>query len=108
MRLQRYSSKELMCSVVKADEAEVLIENREWAIRELSAKIKQLEEEMEWISVKEKLPEDNERVLIFENRYNNQYTALYYKERNWFIVKDYMPAEDVSHWMPLPKPPKED
>ena len=58
---------------------------------------------MEWISVKDELPKNNDDVLIFAtdccsvgfiNRYNND---------KWCVdCADLKP----THWMPLPKPPK--
>ena len=62
---------------------------------------------MEWISVKDKMPqpdkyvlgycsygEDNYEVVCWSSRYNEFHHGLGYS----------MP---VSHWMPLPEPPKE-
>lgn len=58
-----------------------------------------------WISVNEKLPENEETVLAycpgntFFARYNNS-------SKIWNRVpKDNIFPQAVTHWMPLPKPP---
>jgi len=63
---------------------------------------------MEWISVKDRLPEDEERVAV-----------LYRWEDRKDLIKfigSYMPYEKawvntlgkitITHWMPLPEPPR--
>lgn len=53
-----------------------------------------------WISVAERLPEENVAVLTW----GEQAVVLIDWHRNgeWFV------ADGVTHWMPLPKPPKEE
>lgn len=88
----------------------------------------------EWISVEERLPEDNEAVnVVWVNRHPVIYyqdikdkpqsaTGVYYKGQ-WYwwsaVVQDYLAeygewdcdkmddAIEVTYWMPLPEPPKE-
>ena len=84
----------------------------------------------EWISVKDRLPEEdgdylcfswlnlggrsvpNHRVLSFTKRaeddydmgYNGEKGAAWYRyDSEWGNCK----ADNVTHWMPLPEPPKE-
>ncbi len=58
----------------------------------------------QWISVKDRLPEDLGVVMItFDTvvsvgRYSGEWHCLVFPE---------LPIESVTHWMPLPKPPKE-
>lgn len=66
---------------------------------------------MEWVSVNDRLPEKGERVLICTNlpfvcegylgRENNRFVR-----NNTYIVESSLGK--VTHWQPLPEPPKED
>lgn len=68
----------------------------------------------EWISVKDRLPEDGELVLVIaDGEYENTklvgaYQLADYSEGEGFILSEFPFAENitVSHWMPLPEPPK--
>ena len=62
---------------------------------------------MEWISVKEKLPEKDTKVL-YASVYGNIYMGhLETGTGNEFFWTHYYFIEDfkITHWMPLPKPP---
>jgi hypothetical protein len=64
---------------------------------------------MEWISVKDRLPEKDFKVLCF---YSNQYIDVleyWYDEKEIpvFFNPPLHSVNDVTHWMPLPEPPKE-
>lgn len=61
----------------------------------------------EWISVEDRLPENKTAVLIHDERHKHTlggplFKAMYFanSERHW--------GEHigVTHWMPLPEPPK--
>ena len=57
----------------------------------------------EWISVKNRLPEDGETVTICTEK-----GFVYAGELigdTWFLDNDSWTA-NVTHWMPLPQPPK--
>lgn len=63
---------------------------------------------MEWISVKDILPEINQKhICYFED--GEQQVGERKKKGIWIIGNrfhwDY--KEQPTHWMPLPKPPKE-
>lgn len=69
----------------------------------------------EWVPVAERLPALGERVLIFNLESVNQYTSVCFLEKDehegfWWCEcgGDYLAPGDVTHWMPLPEPPKED
>lgn len=70
----------------------------------------------EWISVKKSLPteEDGGWVLAhvhINNDIDNFTIVAYYIEGEWFRDADFCKLSDigitVTHWMPLPEPPKE-
>jgi hypothetical protein len=66
---------------------------------------------MEWISVEERLPEDNEYVDILINGKRRMVDTVFldnkfyifppFAKEQWVEVKN-----NVTHWMPLPEPPK--
>lgn len=61
----------------------------------------------EWISVKDRLPEKDQDVLCYSNK-NGGYKFFGYRG---YISGEWMEGGvlhigDVTHWMPLPKPPK--
>lgn len=71
---------------------------------------------MEWISVKEKLPKNRTAVLCII-RYKNPdkwftYALLDYNEGEWEYFSGYKENFNsyyqVTHWMSMPEPPKED
>ena len=64
----------------------------------------------EWISVEERLPEENGRYLVCVNVSHLAFTNLtiiavmeYGKKHGFYL---YSEDEPVTHWMPLPEPPK--
>jgi hypothetical protein len=65
-----------------------------------------------WISVDDRLPDKNQKILAFykalgeENRIHNDLIATNWRKSNG----DFIPTAGykVTHWMPLPEPPKED
>ena len=62
----------------------------------------------EWISVKDRLPEPWKQVLIY-SRYDFCEVALYIGiPGKWRVTwnHDMLDADSVTHWMPLPHPPK--
>ena len=68
----------------------------------------------EWISVKDKLPEDEQLVfcsgLDFEVGPSRHYGVLRYNNGEFAYVDDdgiYEEWKYITHWMPLPKPPKD-
>ena len=65
----------------------------------------------EWISVKDRLPITNVGVLVYTPRLKNIFEVFYKLDGKWEIFS-YRGGEilndEVTHWMPLPEPPKED
>lgn len=64
---------------------------------------------MKWISVKDKLPELGEKVLVYTTG-NNMYTGWINSENTFTVVSGshgFVDSYTVTHWMPLPEPPQE-
>lgn len=74
---------------------------------------------MDWISVEDDLPKENQDVIyyfrhtgIHMGRFNRvEYPAEFVGEKgvfgNAFFGRDGFLVDDVTHWMPLPEPPNE-
>jgi len=66
---------------------------------------------MDWISVKEMLPEKVTKVLVY---YHDEYMDVmeYWYDNDdgkpEFYGPPSPPIDCVTHWMPLPKPPKDE
>lgn len=58
---------------------------------------------MEWISVKDRLPNDGDPVLISDGNLVREGTFLKWDGYNSWCQPRGM--KEVTHWMPLPKPP---
>ena len=62
-----------------------------------------LKEQTTWISVKDRLPEKYEEVLVYSAKYGVQVDWI--ADNTDYLWWNY--GELVTHWMPLPEPPKE-
>lgn len=62
--------------------------------------------ENQWVSVKDRLPETFEDVLVFNSNEETVITIGFFHELKWHIYEIHDFSELVTHWMPLPKPPK--
>ena len=69
----------------------------------------------EWISGKDRLPDTAERVLVCKTWLGRVYKPEYgyyqdFPNQNgcWYVLTEfgYYPQREVTHWMPLPQPPK--
>ena len=61
----------------------------------------------EWIPVSERLPERRETVLVCDVRENYMNAWEYLGRDEWLWDSTIWRTEDITHWMPLPEPPKE-
>lgn len=64
----------------------------------------------EWVRVEERLPEDRQ-IVLFHQKDGFIYCAEHLAGVKdlppaWLIDNDCWEAEEVTHWMPLPKPPE--
>lgn len=74
----------------------------------------------EWISVKDRMPEKKRAVLVYAPHMDEPIVTMYFDPDDQMAefgewVSDCTPnrlgwssmtGEDVTHWMPLPEPPK--
>lgn len=85
-------------------------------IDEIKKEVTDVQPVNEWVSVKNNLPEENVKVLIY-TEYNaiayGFFTGAYYNNRPLFAMtinrnseRSWYEEIRVSHWMPLPEPPK--
>ena len=67
----------------------------------------------EWISVKDRLPEDITNVLVFGEYWKVMIAQLdffngdgkaWYEKNGGF--RGHVDSDNITHWMPLPEPPK--
>lgn len=72
----------------------------------------------DWISVKDRLPEEFKRVLIFRANYEGDienkmhvgflsYKGEFRGSQGELFDDDLYPHTLITHWMPLPAPPNE-
>ena len=61
-----------------------------------------------WIPVTERLPKPNTRIIAYMAW--KQIITLEYQNSRWYLADRLgsIPDEAVTHWMPLPEPPKEE
>ncbi|WP_437609628.1 DUF551 domain-containing protein [Erwinia sp. V71] len=57
-----------------------------------------------WIKCSDRMPEDGQRVATLSGR--NSYDAIY-QENNDEFISGLCKCLGVTHWQPLPEPPKE-
>lgn len=60
----------------------------------------------QWISVEDRLPENDQKVLCFN--YNGEYKVLRWNYIDWMWNSgiEWHKEDYVLYWMPLPQPPK--
>lgn len=68
---------------------------------------------MQWISVNDQLPEEGKNVLVFSGMIDVNNIPIYeiatyriFNNGSCFVTGPYS-LSDITHWMPLPQPPKE-
>lgn len=68
---------------------------------------------MEWISVKDRLPEKGQEVTAWRmfggDYWHYQIITFWIEKRTpcWRYQDNWVSFHSITHWMPLPKPPKE-
>lgn len=64
-----------------------------------------------WIPMTERLPEEGEFVLVYGDLYPNKHDGgviAVSKRVDWNYWQGFGRERDITHWMPLPQPPKEE
>ena len=78
-------------------------------LEDVESMIQQAEQQMEnedgWISIEDRLPEDNQKALITNN---DTIVIAEYLQKEFYVfeIQDTLAIEEITHWMPLPNPPK--
>ena len=62
----------------------------------------------DWISIKDRLPERGTRCLIYAAQGKAHYTSIANFNGYYFGLSGRRAYWKVTHWMPLPEPPKEE
>ena len=63
-----------------------------------------------WISVKERLPEPNKEVLLYDKNSIRHYVIGWlrrdkgYNKGMWALSNGWIEDKDITHWMPIDKP----
>ena len=73
----------------------------------------EIEPKQEWISVNDRLPERLKEVLICFDDYGRKSVSVatyrdYFYGKEWLSNMVSLSVDCVTHWMPLPEPPKEE
>src|SRR5690348_7012978 len=61
---------------------------------------------MEWISVKDRLPEQEALYLVYDSS-NKEWGLSYFIVNGSYRYFDIWESLDITHWMPLPSPPNQ-
>lgn len=65
---------------------------------------------MEWIKVKDKLPEYKKIVILYGEKYSQEPFVGYLRKDGQFRdieIEDHEIKGEITHWMPLPEIPKD-
>ena len=84
-----------------------LLEEAASALEQLQTENEKLKAQVpRWIPVEERMPAPEENpVLMYD--YSGAGVAWHSKTMGW-LYKTGLPCVETTHWMPLPKPPKEE
>lgn len=79
-----------------------------FSVRDLDEEEKAEHPEWDWI-LDGKLPEDGQRILVNVKFKGHESVQMdeYYEDDGCYLDSGYEIGTEVTHWMPLPKPPKD-
>lgn len=88
--------------------AAAVVEKTEWdKLMFLVDAANQILEAAKWISVKERLPAENSTVIALARDDKMQKVTTCRFGKSHFVLTGRVAYWKVTHWMPLPEPPKE-
>ena len=62
---------------------------------------------MEWISVEDRLPDNDGICIAFPTQTGNSYPVRYFRTNEWLTLQgNTVWNKKPTHWMPLPEPPE--
>ena len=97
-RMKKTNPGETIClSYEECEEVLKLIEEQEERIAIMS-------EGGLWIPVTDRLPQDDEDVLVWVN---GTHRDMAYRDEGVWYDEEHNHLKNITHWMPLPEPPKE-
>ena len=79
----------------------VLFENQQMEIESLKSELAKAQAVPKWISVDDRIPEDNILVLAMSQTVSNIFNVYN------VMALDEFEESDITHWMPLPDSPQE-
>lgn len=91
------------CSEELAEKAADAIENTSKAYQMMAEAYEADVTKQDWIPVTERCPENSGDYLVFDDCRN-----LYVNEWHYLLKKWQYDDSRVTHWMPLPEPPREE
>lgn len=98
---------DFFCTMHVCGDARAYIQQLENHIGELTENVAQLEAARpKWISVEDRLPENDDNYLVFTSDRNEKEIATYYGDGEWLTHDLINLIPLVTHWMPLPEPPE--
>jgi len=63
----------------------------------------------EWISVEDRLPDEDEICLAYPTLTGKVYPVWYFAKQGWRTIRfSGEVGQEPTHWMPLPEPPEVD
>ena len=106
--LHRYQPPRPLSIAVTNQEQYLMGHKRGW--EDATKRIAELESQTQWISVEDRLPETFQRVLALTTDYDLDpvHTLVHFNGvRAGFLAVGGRKDKNVTHWMSLPNPPKE-
>lgn len=68
--------------------------------------MKQTQKLSQWISIRDELPKEDDKVLVYSVENAHHYGIGFYSKTYQSFFVNRFADDGVTHWMPLPKEPK--